>query len=229
MPRLPKPSSTSTPRRARRQFTTRVFLDHDLEEPQTIIFPCSSNKFEDEHAIIDQEDDSVGNASVSTSRAGATVPNSLEPTSAGPSARGTPSHSHVGLRGGAAGEGESPYEHLLDKRFYGKDHTFYYFTSTSDTEIPHPPAHPPAMHIRNGTVYTHVDTSAGHVQSWQMLDREEGGLWEPVQLGQEVEFPHGKYIYTVSTTGVPSWVVYNTFRKRKYGSSRKEGKGKQPA
>jgi hypothetical protein len=84
------------------------------------------------------------------------------------------------------------------------------------------------MRFRYGTIYLHINTSTTYAQSWRWTEGGESGLWELVQIGEEVEFPHGKYIYSVTRTGAPSWIVYNTFRKKKYGS-RKDGKGKQAA
>lgn len=56
MPR--SPSAPGTRRRARRQFQARVFLDHDAEDTQTIIFPCSSGKYDDDMDIPEQDEDS---------------------------------------------------------------------------------------------------------------------------------------------------------------------------
>lgn len=102
MPRWPKPPSS---RRARRQFSTRVFLDHDIEEPQTIIFPCSSNTYDDhELDILDQEHDKApANPSNASTAVGA------EPPSAGPSTQTTPAQPPAGRRGGPVDDQVSPF------------------------------------------------------------------------------------------------------------------------
>jgi hypothetical protein len=82
------------------------------------------------------------------------------------------------------------------------------------------------MEIKVNTVFTHLNTTSSLVQSWRR-HRAQPGLedtWEPVQVGEELKFPHGKYHYSVSQAGIPSWIVYNTLRKKKYPSKKWKGK-----
>ncbi|KAJ2911631.1 hypothetical protein MD484_g8784, partial [Candolleomyces efflorescens] len=85
------------------------------------------------------------------------------------------------------------------------------------------------MDIKVNTVFTHLNTASSLVQSWRRHPGQpgQGDTWKPVQAGEEIKFPHGKYHYSVSQAGIPSWIVYNTLRKKKYPTKKRKGKGRE--
>jgi hypothetical protein len=71
---------------------------------------------------------------------------------------------------------------LKDKRFYGKEPSFYYFQYSSATAILEPPPIPPGLVISKGTLFVHRDTQDGRYQSWRRGVSDAGeDAWLPHQ------------------------------------------------
>ncbi|KAJ2926332.1 hypothetical protein H1R20_g10760, partial [Candolleomyces eurysporus] len=227
MPKVPK-SFTSF---GRRVFSMRIEFDGDNDGPHEITFPVRASSRETS-PVLDWDSDEDHTHITDLTGNSASSRNVQE----GP-----------GEASGSAEDDdieESPYDRLRDKRFYKKPTSFYYYLFCKASHLDQPPPHPAVLEIRLDTLFIHRNPDTSQVRTWiwgkknsqaaapglaaaNAEDSENVSAWIPLNEREERRFDHGTYHYVVSSTGTPSWVVYETLWKNKYrnGSTLKGQRG----
>ncbi|KAJ2911549.1 hypothetical protein MD484_g8867, partial [Candolleomyces efflorescens] len=191
MPKSPK-SFSSFPRR---QFAMQAAFDRDLEGPHEITFPVYAPTPPIRlDAFAEQDDDG------------------LESDQAGVSGM-----AQAGENGDVHElDDDAPFERLRDKRFYGKQVSFYYYYYSTPRDLDRPPVHPPTTTISLDTLFVHRNPVTARTQSWRWGKSDSGEGWIKLQEKEKHQYDHGSYHYTVTATGMPSWINPETLRKTKY-------------
>lgn len=105
----------------------------------------------------------------------------------------------------------------MDKPFYGKGSQFHYYSYESRRRLEEPPPHPSHLPIRIGTLFIHRNPQSRETRSWRREASDDGQeRWIAIQHSDQRVFDHGTYHYTLTKKGVPSWILAETLRKRKY-------------
>ncbi|TEB28530.1 hypothetical protein FA13DRAFT_1793995 [Coprinellus micaceus] len=101
-------------------------------------------------------------------------------------------------------------------RFHSKTDSYSYYLFKSPHSIQEPPAHPPSLVLKTGTLFVHCNSQTSEVRCWrwEALSEVDEGRWASLRDADEHTFEHGTYYFTITDTGTPSWVVWNTIRRR---------------
>lgn len=110
----------------------------------------------------------------------------------------------------------SPFAKLLDGRLYGKANFYYYrFVTTADIE--YPPSPSPDTMIDINTLFLQQNSRTRRTQSWiweEAVDKTR--KWIPLSAFEERQFSGSAYLYSVTSSGRPSWILPSSMRKKKY-------------
>ncbi|KAF6741270.1 hypothetical protein DFP72DRAFT_862776 [Ephemerocybe angulata] len=216
------PKAQKTTYFPRRQFEMTVRFDKDHNGPQIITIPIGESPKPSHHEL--EEDDFNG---------GMPGPSSSSPEGLSFEAEASP-----GPAPEEDEEGDDPFGKIRDKRFYGSGHSFYYYLYVKADMIPQPPPHPASVKLQDDTLFIHRNPLTQESRTWKWgssPDNVDDKKWILVQEREKYEFPHGVYHYVTMRDGQPSWVVFETLRKKKYqdappsaSGSKKRGARKAP-